>query len=508
MDQNVRVRFAPSPTGPLHIGGLRTALFNYLFAKNHGGKFLLRIEDTDQTRFVEGAEEYIKESLAWLGIQADESPWNGGDFGPYRQSERKELYAAYAQQLIDAGHAYYAFDTPEELEAMRQRLQEANVDNQQYNAITRTTMKNSLTMPEQEVKEWLASGKPYVVRLKVPKKEEIRIHDMVRDWVLFHAFTLEDKIILKSDGMPTYHLANVVDDHLMKITHVIRGEEWLPSSPIHVLLYRFLGWEDTMPKFAHLPLLLNPNGKGKLSKRQGDKMGFSVFPLNWKDPDSDHVVSGYREQGYLADAFTNFLALLGWSPGTEQEIFSLGELIEAFSMERVGKSGTKFDIDKAKWYNEQYLRAFSATQMQSAVMEVTQEQGIPCTEDKALAIGQLMQERITFPSDIWKDASYFFQAPTSYDEKVVRKKWNDDAKNVLAAYREAIQELDSFTAMEAKATLVEVIEAQGLKMGKVMQAVRMSITGVAGGPDLMGIFETLGPKEVAARIDLALAALD
>lgn len=503
----IRVRFAPSPTGPLHIGGLRTALFNYLFAKSQGGTMLLRIEDTDQNRFVEGAEDYIRESLAWLGITTDEDPWQGGNCAPYRQSERKGMYKQYAQQLIDSGRAYYAFDTSEELEAMRERLQEANVDNKQYNSITRMTMKNSLTMEASEVRQWLSEGKPYVVRLKVPKKEEIRINDMVRGWVLFHSFTLEDKILLKSDGMPTYHLANVVDDHLMKITHVIRGEEWLPSAPIHVLIYRFFGWEDTMPQFAHLPLLLNPNGKGKLSKRQGDKLGFSVFPLNWTDPESGKTTVGYREGGYLPEAFGNFLALLGWNPGGEQELFSMEELIASFSMERVGKSGTTFDIDKAKWYNQQYMRAKSLEDMKLMVLAQATANHVTCSIEHALIIGELMQERITFPQDIWKEASYFFHAPESYDEKIAKKKWNEEVVAALTSYKERLAAVDSFTADEAKELFIEALEAKEIKMGKVMQATRMAITGVGGGPDLMRIFEVLGPKEVVARIDLAIEKL-
>jgi glutamyl-tRNA synthetase len=351
MEREVRVRFAPSPTGALHIGGLRTALYNFLLARKTGGKFIIRIEDTDQNRFVPGAEEYIMNAMAWCGIVPDESPATGGPYAPYRQSERKPMYMEYAQRLIDEGNAYYAFDTPEELEAMRERLKAAKVATPQYNAITRMTMKNSLTLPEDEVKAKLASGEPYVIRLKVPRKEEVRLNDLIRGWVMVHSSTIDDKVLMKSDGMPTYHLANIVDDHLMKITHVIRGEEWLPSAPLHVLLYKFLGWEDTMPKFAHLPLLLKPDGNGKLSKRDAEMHGFPLFPFEWKDPATGSVAAGFREDGYLPDALVNFLAFLGWNPGTQQEIFSMEELIEAFSVERIGKSGTKFDINKTKWYN-------------------------------------------------------------------------------------------------------------------------------------------------------------
>ena len=362
------MRFAPSPTGPLHIGGVRTALYNYLFAKKMGGKMLLRIEDTDQTRFVPGAEQYIQDALAWCGIELDESPWTGGPHAPYRQSERKPMYLQYALQLVAAGYAYYAFDTPEELDAMRARLTAAKVPNPQYNSITRNQMRNSLTLPEDEVKALLAADTPYVIRLKVPRKEEVRFQDMIRGWVVVHSSAIDDKVLMKSDGMPTYHLANIVDDHLMEITHVIRGEEWLPSAPLHVLLYRYLGWEDTMPQFAHLPLLLKPDGTGKLSKRDGDKLGFPVFPLEWHGTDADGeptISRGYREDGYLPDAFINFLAFLGWNPGTPQEIFSLPELIDAFSIDRVSKSPARFDQNKVRWYNEQYLRAKPAAELAS-----------------------------------------------------------------------------------------------------------------------------------------------
>ncbi|MDQ4142029.1 MAG: glutamate--tRNA ligase, partial [Bacteroidota bacterium] len=391
MEREVRVRFAPSPTGPLHIGGVRTALYNYLFAKKMGGKMLLRIEDTDQNRFVPGAEDYIFESLAWCGIQLDESPLNGGPHAPYRQSERKPIYMQYAMQLIEAGHAYYAFDTAEELDAMRERLKAAKVTTPQYNAITRNTMKNSLTLPEDEVKRRLESGEPYVIRLKVPRKEEIRLKDLIRGWVVVHSSAIDDKVLMKSDGMPTYHLANIVDDHLMEITHVIRGEEWLPSAPLHVLLYRYLGWESTMPEFAHLPLLLKPDGNGKLSKRDGDKLGFPVFPLQWTDPFTGEKSSGYRESGYLPEAFVNFLAFLGWNPGTQQELFTMEELAEAFTIDRIGKSGTRFDINKARWYNEQYLRAKPDEELAQYLITALTEHNIECSLEKAIKISSVMK---------------------------------------------------------------------------------------------------------------------
>ncbi|RIW18604.1 glutamate--tRNA ligase [Algoriphagus lacus] len=505
MNREVRVRFAPSPTGALHIGGVRTALYNYLFAKKMGGKFLLRIEDTDQTRFVPGAEEYIKESLEWLGISPEESPWHPGDCGPYRQSERKPMYMQYALDLVEKGHAYYAFDTSEELEAMRERLTAARVVQPQYNSITRTQMKNSLTLSEDEVKTRLASGDPYVIRVKMPRKEEVRLNDMIRGWVMVHSSTLDDKVLMKSDGMPTYHLANIVDDHLMGITHVIRGEEWLPSAPLHVLLYRFFGWEDTMPQFAHLPLLLKPDGNGKLSKRDGDKLGFPVFPLNWTDPFSGEKSSGFREQGYLPDAFLNFLAFLGWNPGDEREIFSLEELAEAFSIDRIGKSGTKFDIAKAKWYNEQYLRLKTNPELMQYLIADAKADGVDIPIEKANAMISLLKERVTFPSDFWRDSKFIMAAPKEFDQEVASKKWNADAAKVLGAYATVLDGFDSpFDAVAAKALLESTAEAEGIKLGKVMQAVRLAVTGSGAGPDLMEVFAILGTAEVSKRIRFAL----
>jgi glutamyl-tRNA synthetase len=434
MNREVRVRFAPSPTGALHIGGVRTALYNYLFAKKMGGKFLLRIEDTDQTRFVPGAEDYIKESLEWLGISPVESPWNPGDCGPYRQSERKSMYMQYALDLVEKGHAYYAFDTSEELEAMRERLTAARVVQPQYNSITRTQMKNSLTLSEDEVKARLSSGEHYVIRIKIPRNEEVRLNDMIRGWVMVNSSTLDDKVLMKSDGMPTYHLANIVDDHLMKITHVIRGEEWLPSAPLHVLLYRYFGWEDTMPQFAHLPLLLKPDGNGKLSKRDGDKLGFPVFPLDWTDPFSGEKSSGFREQGYLPDAFLNFLAFLGWNPGDERELFTLEELVEAFTVERIGKSGTKFDIAKAKWYNEQYLKTKPTSELAAFLIADAKKEGVDVPSDKIDSIVTLVKDRVTFPAELWKESRFIIVAPGSFDEEIASKKWNTDAAKLLGAY--------------------------------------------------------------------------
>ncbi|MCH7397347.1 glutamate--tRNA ligase [Belliella sp. DSM 107340] len=508
MNREVRVRFAPSPTGALHIGGVRTALYNYLFAKKMGGKFLLRIEDTDQTRFVPGAEEYIQKSLEWLGISPEESPWNPGDCGPYRQSERKPMYMQYAMDLVEKGHAYYAFDTSEELDAMRERLTAARVVSPQYNSITRTQMKNSLTLPEDEVKERLASGEPYVIRIKIPRKEEVRLNDMIRGWVMVHSNTLDDKVLMKSDGMPTYHLANIVDDHLMGITHVIRGEEWLPSAPLHVLLYKYFGWEDTMPQFAHLPLLLKPDGNGKLSKRDADKHGFPIFPMDWTDPNSGDKASGFKEEGYLPDAFLNFLAFLGWNPGDHREIFSLDELVEAFTIDRIGKSGTKFDINKAKWYNEQYLRNKSDDELAGFLISDVVKEGLSVDLAKAAQIVAIMKERATFPSDLWKEGKFMLIAPISFDDNVASKKWNADAVTVLSTYREKLANFeDALTPESAKALLETSAEENEIKFGKVMQVVRLAITGVGAGPDLMAVFAILGKEELMNRISFALDTL-
>ncbi|ARS37097.1 glutamate--tRNA ligase [Pontibacter actiniarum] len=507
MEREVRVRFAPSPTGPLHIGGVRTALYNFLLAKKTGGKMILRIEDTDQNRFVPGAEDYIRESLEWCGIELDESPWSGGPYAPYRQSERKPMYMQYALQLVNDGHAYYAFDTAEELEEMRERLKAAKVATPQYNAITRATMKNSLTLPEDEVKKRLESGDPYVIRLKVPRKEEVRLKDMIRGWVMVHSSSIDDKVLMKSDGMPTYHLANIVDDHLMKITHVIRGEEWLPSAPLHVLLYRYLGWEDTMPEFAHLPLLLKPDGNGKLSKRDGDKLGFPVFPLRWQDPVTGEISSGYRESGYLPEAFINFLAFLGWNPGTSQEIFSMEELANEFSVERIGKSGTRFDIQKARWFNEQYLRAKPDNELAGYLIKALAEHNITTTPEKAEKIAGLMKERVSFPQDFWQEAKYFFVAPEEYSEKVASKKWNSQSVAVFEDFKNELPSLENFNADTVKELLMSVLERHGMKIGQVMQALRLAVTGAEAGPDLMHIIEVIGREETIKRIDTATSKL-
>jgi len=502
--REVRVRFAPSPTGALHIGGVRTALYNYLLAKKTNGTMILRIEDTDQGRFVPGAEDYIKQSLDWVGIKIDEGVTQGGPHAPYRQSERKPLYRQYTQRLIDEGNAYYAFDTEAELEAMRNRLKATGSSNQQYSATTRMMMDNSLTLSDADVKKKLEAGDPYVIRLKVPDDEEIQLIDLIRGEVKVHSAQIDDKVLMKSDGMPTYHLANVVDDYLMKISHVIRGEEWLPSAPLHVLLYRFLGWEKEMPQFAHLPLLLKPDGNGKLSKRDADQMGFPIFPLNWTDPKTNELAKGFRESGYLPDAMINFLAFLGWNPGTEQELFSMEELVQAFSIERIGKAGARFDIQKAQWFNQQYLKAKTDEELSSYLLDSLAKENIACTKEKALKICAVMKERVTFTQDFWLQGKFFFEAPTSYDAQVIAKKWNDEAIKVLTSYSKEIASSTTLTAELAKSTLESVTASLGIGTGKILQALRVSITGGASGPDLMMTMEILGNEEVVKRIEHAL----
>ncbi len=508
MNQTVRVRFAPSPTGPLHIGGVRTALYNYLFARKMGGKMLLRIEDTDQNRFVPGAEEYILEALRWAGIEIDEGQGVGGPHAPYRQSERRGIYQTEAQRLVDEGKAYYAFDTADELDAMRKRLEAANAPAAQYNAITRMQMRNSLTMKPDEVRSRIDAGEPHVIRLKTPRKEEVRLNDLIRGWVNVHSSAIDDKVLLKSDGLPTYHLANIVDDHLMGITHVIRGEEWLPSAPLHVLLYRYLGWEATMPQFAHLPLLLKPEGNGKLSKRDADLGGFPVFPLKWTDPFTGTVARGFREDGYLPEALVNFLALLGWNPGTEQELFTMDDLIDAFDIERIQKGGARFDIDKAKWFNQQYLRQRPNADLAPAVQQQAEAAGFDCPVGKAETIVALLKERVTFAHDIFPEARTIFYAPTDYDETVRAAKWNDDARRAVTAFRDALGTYDGpFDADSVKHLLADTLTAAGIKQGKVMQAMRLALTGLGAGPDLMLTMQLIGKGEVVSRLENALMKL-
>lgn len=496
----VRVRFAPSPTGPLHIGGVRTALYNYLFAKQHGGKFLLRIEDTDQKRFVEGAEDYINKSLEWLGMKVDEGVHEGGDFGPYKQSERMDKYASFAHQLVSDGYAYYAFDTPEELSEMRAKL-EANSMSAKYDATSRLSMKNSLTLSEDEVKERLDRGDKFIVRIKLPRNEEVRFQDMIRGWIVFNSSQLDDKVLLKEDGLPTYHLANIVDDHLMEITHVIRGEEWLPSAPLHVMLYRYLGWEDTMPQFAHLPLLLKPDGKGKLSKRDGDRLGFPVFPLEWKSPEGE-ISSGYRESGYIPGAVINMLSMLGWHPSDNQEIFSMSELIDSFSLERVSKSGAKFDMDKAKWYNHQYLMQASGADIKNMLDTQLEEKHLVRGEDYLLKVLTMLREKVNFASHILPLGQYFFENPESYDEKVQRKKWKDDIPQHIAAYIAGLVDGNKTQATQMEEYLQVYADEQEIGKGMLMQPLRWVVSGQAGGPPIFEMLELIGLEEVAKRLQL------
>lgn len=498
----VRVRFAPSPTGPLHIGGVRTALYNYLFARKHNGKFILRIEDTDQKRFVEGAEQYIEESLQWLGLELDEGVSVGGPVGPYKQSERMDIYAQYAHQLVKDGYAYYAFDTAEDLDNMRTRL-EANKMAPKYDATSRNSMKNSLTLSEDEVKERMDNGDPYVVRIKLPRNEEIRFHDIIRGWIVFNSSQLDDKVLLKTDGLPTYHLANIVDDHLMEISHVIRGEEWLPSAPLHVMLYRYLGWGDTMPEFAHLPLILKPDGKGKLSKRDGDRLGFPVFPLEWKDPKSGEISSGYREGGYLPEAVINILALLGWHPSDNQELFTLEELVESFSLERVSKSGAKFDQDKAKWFNHQFLMRTSDQELLEMIRPSLNEKHLEKGEDFIRQVIALLKEKVSFASDLLPASDYFFDRPSSYDEKVQRKKWNADTAKHIDGYVQSLIAGGHSAAAAMETELQQYADAQGINKGSLMQPLRWVVSGQAGGPPIFEMLALIGLDEIEARVAIA-----
>ncbi len=508
MDRKVRVRFAPSPTGPLHMGGVRTALYNYLFAKKHKGDFLLRIEDTDQTRLVPGAEQYIVDSLKWCGLVPDEGQGFGGDLGPYKQSVRKEqnLYRKYADQLIESGHAYYAFDTAEELDQMRENLKAAGVAAPQYNHITRSNMKNSISLSTEEVEKRLENGDPYVIRIKIPRNEEIKFKDLIRGWVLVQSTNLDDKVLYKSDGMPTYHLANIVDDHLMQITHVIRGEEWLPSAPLHVYLYQVFGWEDTMPDFAHLPLILKPDGNGKLSKRDGDRLGFPVFPIEWKDPATNEISSGYREKGYSPEAFLNILAFLGWNPGTSQELFSLDELIETFTLERVGKAGAKYDPDKAKWFNQQFLRNTDNMDLAKKLQPKAKEMNLSKADDLnyLAAVSGLMKERATFITDILSEGMYFFEAPTTFDEKTLSKKWKEETPKLMAEWRDILTQMDNFKAENIEVEFKSFLETKGVGIGAALPNFRLMITGLGMGPSMFEVTSLLGKEESLNRMETAL----
>ena len=517
--RKVRVRFAPSPTGPLHIGGVRTALYNYLFARQNGGDMILRIEDTDQTRFVPGAEDYIIEALDWLGIKFDEGVHIGGNYGPYRQSDRKPLYRQYADQLLRDGWAYYAFDRPEALDAKRKEY-EAQKKTFQYDCTTRLSMENSLSLPADEVQRRIDNGEPYVVRFKFPEDMDITVHDLIRGDVTMNSRLLDDKVLFKSDGMPTYHLANIVDDHLMEVSHVIRGEEWLPSAPLHVMLYRAFGWEDTMPQFAHLPLLLKPDGNGKLSKRDGDRLGFPVFPLDWHNPETGEVSSGYRERGYLPEAVVNMLALLGWNPGNDQELMTMDELIKLFSIEHISKSGAKFNVEKAKWFNHEYLQKCSDERIAEMFLPQLKEHGIK-VEDSGSNNFQLstfnsqyvtkvcgmMKERISFPSELWDQTHYFFVAPTEYDPKAVAKRWKPGMTTHMAKVIEILNTVPFEYDAIHQALLEDYIKGNELNMGQIMNSLRLAVVGTTVGPDMLTLVMTIGKEETITRVQRAIATL-
>ncbi len=503
-ERKVRVRFAPSPTGPLHIGGVRTALYNYLFAKKHSGDFILRIEDTDSQRFVPGAEEYIIQSFEWLGLHFDEGVGFGGNYGPYRQSERKAIYRQYVDQLLDAGLAYIAFDTPEELEAKR-----SEIPNFQYDASTRGLMRNSLTLPADEVQRLIDSGARYVVRIRIEPNEDIRVNDLIRGEVVINSSILDDKVLYKSaDGLPTYHMANIVDDHLMEITHVIRGEEWISSAPLHVLLYRYLGWADTMPQFAHLPLLLKPEGGGKLSKRDGDRLGFPVFPLEWHDPKSGEKSSGYRESGYLPEAVINFLALLGWNPGNDIELMTLDEMVRLFDLTHCSKSGAKFDYEKGKWFNHRYIQLRSDRDIADMFRPVLESHGIKDADQAYVEkVVGLMKERVSFVPELWPLTYYFFVAPTAYDEKTRKKRWRGDSAAQLTELIEVLREHEPFDVEGTEAYVKEWIAAKGYHLGNIMNAVRLALVGQGIGPQIFHITEAIGKDETIRRIQRAIEIL-
>lgn len=501
--RKVRVRFAPSPTGALHIGGVRTALYNYLFAKQNGGDLILRIEDTDSQRFVPGAEAYIIEALTWLGIHFDEGVSFGGNYGPYRQSERRDIYKKYVDQLLESGHAYIAFDTPEELEAKRKEI-----PNFQYDASTRTQMRNSLTLSADETKALIDAGNKYVVRVKIEPNEDVHVNDIIRGEVVINSSILDDKVLYKSaDQLPTYHLANIVDDHLMEVTHVIRGEEWLPSAPLHVLLYRYFGWADTMPQFAHLSLLLKPEGNGKLSKRDGDRLGFPVFPLEWHDPKTGDISSGYRESGYLPEAVVNFLALLGWNPGNDQEVMSMDELINSFNLSHCSKSGAKFDYEKAKWFNHQYIQMKDNKEIASLFMPVVKAHGVQTTPEYVEKVVGMMKDRVSFIKDLWDVCAFFFVAPTEYDEKTRKKRWKEDSAAQLTEFIEILREHEPFDIESTENAAKAWIESKGYHLGNIMNATRLALVGEGKGPHIFDITEALGKEESIRRIQRAIEVL-
>lgn len=502
-ERKVRVRFAPSPTGALHIGGVRTALYNYLFAKQQGGDLILRIEDTDSQRFVPGAEDYIVEALTWLGIRFDEGVGFGGNYGPYRQSERREIYKKYVDGLVDGGLAYLAFDTPEELEAKRKEI-----PNFQYDASTRGQMRNSLTLSQAETKALIDAGHQYVVRIKIEPGEDIHVNDLIRGEVVINSSVLDDKVLYKSaDGLPTYHLANIVDDHLMEVTHVIRGEEWLPSAPLHVLLYRYLGWADTMPAFAHLSLLLKPEGNGKLSKRDGDRLGFPVFPLEWKDPKTGDLSSGYRESGYLPEAVVNFLALLGWNPGNDQEVMSMDDLIRAFNLSHCSKSGAKFDYEKGKWFNHQYVQKKDNKEIAALFEPVLASHGVEADPSYVEKVVAMMKDRVNFVKELWDVCAFFFVAPTEYDEKTRKKRWKEDSAVQLAELVEVLRAREPFDIAGTEEEVKAWIEQKGYHLGNIMNATRLALVGEGKGPHIFDITEALGKEESIRRIERAIEIL-
>ena len=503
MEKTVRVRFAPSPTGPLHIGGVRTALYNYLFARQNGGKMILRIEDTDQTRFVPGAEQYIIEALTWLGIEFDEGVHIGGPYGPYRQSERKHLYRDYAEQLLRDGYAYYAFDTPDELDARRKEC-EARKAVFQYDCTTRNSMRNSLTLSADETKQLLQNGTPYVVRFKFPDDTEITVDDLIRGRVTMNSRLLDDKVLFKSDGMPTYHLANIVDDHLMQISHVIRGEEWLPSAPLHVMLYKAFGWQDTMPQFAHLPLLLKPEGNGKLSKRDGDRLGFPVFPLDWTDPKTGEHSSGYRERGYLPEAVVNMLALLGWNPGDDRELMSMHDLIELFSIDHISKSGARFNVEKARWFNHEYLQQVPDAELAKLFESQLKAHGIEASPEYTTTVCGLMKERISFPSELWDTCHYFFVAPESYDPAAIKKRWKPGMTTHMQKVIDILQTVPFEHDAIHHALIDEYITANGYNIGQIMNSLRLAVVGTTVGPDMITLMLTIGKDETIQRVRRAI----
>lgn len=509
MDKKVRVRFAPSPTGGLHLGGVRTVLFNYLFAKKHGGDFILRIEDTDQSRFVPGAEEYIFNTLAWCGLTPDESPVHGGPYAPYRQSERKATYKQYAEQLVQAGNAYYAFDTPEELEQMRVQYKTEENPSPQYNHVLRAKMRNSLTLSEAEVADLLAAGTPHVVRIKMPLDETVTFTDMIRGEVSFHTSQVDDKVLLKADGMPTYHLAVVVDDYLMKISHAFRGEEWLPSAPVHILLWKYLGWSADMPQWAHLPLILKPDGNGKLSKRDGDRLGFPVFAMDWTDPKTGEKTIGFKERGFLPEAFVNMLALLGWNDGTDQEVFTMDELIRAFSMDRVHKGGAKFNYEKALWYNQEWIKRATPEQLIDQVSETLAVAGVAGIDrELLLRVIQLVKERCTLLADFVPQAAFFFATPSEFDTASIQPKWNDQKNMFFIELAKAYESSVVWEAHDLEKTLKEIAAAQDLKPGELMLPLRIMLVGGKFGPGVFDIAEIIGKEATIERIKKVLSILE